>query len=120
MPATHSEDEIQDLLRRFPDRVRVHLAILQDVPIAALLVFKLSTAIANTFYICSNEQYSHEHGPALVIADAMDRLAAGGYRYLDLGPASSDTKFNKGVTFFKEGLGAVGQSRDRWRWDVDG
>jgi len=116
--ATHSEQEIQDLLTRFPGRVRIHLAMLEDVPIAALLVFRLNATVAYTFYICSNGKYSKENGPALVIADTMDRLAAAGYRYLDLGPSAWDMKFNKGVTFFKEGLGAVGQCRDRWLWQA--
>jgi hypothetical protein len=49
----------------------------------------------------------------------MDRLAMAGYRYLDLGPSAWDMKFNRGVTFFKEGLGAVGQCRDRWCWNVE-
>jgi hypothetical protein len=118
VPATHSEEEIQDLLVRFPDRVRIHLAMLEQEPIAALLVLKLSTIVANTFYICSNAAHSREHGPALLIADAMDRLSAAGFRYLDLRPSASDQKFNRGNTFFKEGLGAVGHCRDRWRWDV--
>jgi len=119
VPATHSEQEIQDLITRFPDRIRIHLAMLQNVPIAALLVFRLNAIVANTFYICSNEKHANEHGPALVIADTMDRLAMAGYRYLDLGPSAWDMKFNRGVTFFKEGLGAVGQCRDRWRWNVE-
>ena len=54
----------------------------------------------------------------LIIADLIDRLSQAGYRYLDLGPSASDQKFNKGVSFFKEALGASGQCRDRWRWDV--
>jgi hypothetical protein len=29
-------------------------------------------------------------------------------------------RFNKGVAFFKESLGAIGQCRDRWSWNVEG
>jgi hypothetical protein len=120
VPPTHSEEEILDLLTRLPDRVRIHLAKLGQEPVAALLVFRLNATVSTTFYICTSAKHSREHGASIVIADAMDRLAGRGYRYLDLGPAASDMKFNRGVTFFKEGLGAVGQCRDRWRWDVDG
>jgi hypothetical protein len=115
---THSENEIRDLLTRFPNRVRIHLAMRDDVPVAALLVFHLTKTVANTFYICRNSGHLGDNGPALVIADAMDRLGAAGFRYLDLGPSASDRNFNAGNTFFKEGLGAVGQCRDRWRWDI--
>ncbi len=119
VPATHTEDEIRDLLIRFPDRIRVHLAMHGDVPIAALLVFHLTNTVATTFYICRSSEHLAEHGPAFLVADAMDRLSAAGFRYLDLGPSASDQKFNHGNTFFKEGLGAVGHCRDRWRWDVE-
>ncbi len=115
---THSEDEVRDLLTRFPDRVRIHLAMLDDIAVAALLVFHLTKTVANTFYICRNAGHLGDNGPAFVIADAMDRLGAAGFRYLDLGPSASDHNFNAGNTFFKEGLGAIGQCRDRWRWDV--
>ena len=118
-PATHTEAEIRDLLVRFPDRIRIHAAMLDDVPVASLLVFRLTPTVAYTFYICRNADYLQENGPAFVIADLMDRLGAAGFKYLDLGPSASDQKFNKGVSFFKEGLGAVGHCRDRWQWNVD-
>jgi Acetyltransferase (GNAT) domain len=117
--ATHTPEEIRDLLQRLPDRVRIHLAMLGEVPIAGLLVFRLTASIAYTFYICSSRDHAAEHGAAFIIADLIDRLSQDGFRYLDLGPSASDRKFNKGVNFFKEGLGALGQCRDRWRWEVD-
>jgi hypothetical protein len=120
VPATHSEDEIRDLLVRLPDRVHIQLAFVGDEPAAALLIFRLIRNVANTFYICSSSRHVKEHAVAFLMADAMDRLSETGFRYLDLGPSASDQKFNKGVTFFKEGLGAIGQCRDRWSWNVDG
>ena len=116
--ATHTPEEIADLLQRLPDRVRIHLAMLGELPVAGLLVFRLSRTVANTFYICSSKEHANEHGAAFVIADLIDRLSQSGYRYLDFGPSANDQKFNTGVTFFKEGLGASGQCRNRWRWEV--
>jgi hypothetical protein len=118
VPATHTEVEIRDLLIRLPDRIRIHLAMLGNVPIAGLLVFHLTKRVATTFYICRSSAHLGAHGPAFLIADAMDRLSTAGFRYLDLGPSASDQKFNQGNTFFKEGLGAVGHCRDLWCWNV--
>lgn len=114
--ATHSAAEIADLLRRRPDRVRICLAMLDDVAIAGLLVLLLTAQLATTFYICSSTAHAHEHGPATAIAGLMTRLAGAGYRHLDLGPSASDRQVNEGALFFKEGLGAVGHGRDRWLW----
>jgi hypothetical protein len=116
--AIHSEEEIRDLLTRLPDRIRIHAALLGTEPVASLLVFKLTKAVATLFYICTSAVQAKASGAAFAIADTMDRLGSTGLRYLDLGPTASDMKFNAGVTFFKEGLGAVGQCRDRWFWKV--
>lgn len=116
VPPTHSADEIADLIRRLPDRVRITLAIADAMPIAGLLVFHLNRRVATTFYICTSAAHTRENGAATAIAGLMDRLAESGCRYLDLGPSTSDQHVNPGAVFFKEGLGAVGHCRDRWTW----
>ena len=115
--ATHTPEEIRDLLVRFPDRIRIHLAVLGGEVMAGLLIFQLSPTVANTFYICASTQFAAERGVSFLVADLIRRLSGSACRYLDFGPSASDMNFNTGVVFFKEGLGAFGQCRDRWRWD---
>jgi hypothetical protein len=115
---THTADEIRYLLQHLPERIRIHLAMFRETPVAGILVFTLNASVAYTFYICSSAEHIHEHGAAFIIADLIDRLSNRGFRYLDLGPSASDKKFNKGVTFFKEGMGAAGHCRDRWLWEI--
>lgn len=117
--ATHSEAEIADLLQRIPDRVQITLASRGDVPLAAILVFRLNERAAQTFYICSDRAHARENGTVTALAALIDRLAGEGVRCLDLGPSASSLRSNDGVVFFKEGLGAVGQTRDHWAWRVD-
>jgi hypothetical protein len=119
VPPTHTPEEIEYLLEHFPDRIRIHLAVLADIPVAGLLVFRVTDSVAYTFYICSSAEHSDEHGAAFVIADLIDRLSAAGFSYLDFGPSASNQKFNRGVTFFKEGLGAAGHCRDLWSWRAE-
>src|SRR5262249_39613187 len=116
--ATHTPEEIRALLQRLPERRRANLAALAAVPVAGLLVFRLSASVANPVYLCSSMAHASEHGAAFIIADLIERLSQAGSRCLDFGPSASDQNFNRGVTFFKEGLGAVGQCRDRWRWEA--
>jgi hypothetical protein len=115
--ATHTPEEIADLLDRLPERVRIHLAGLGGEVAAGLLVLHVAPGTAYTFYICRSAHRASEHGVAFLVADLMERLPSRGVRYIDFGPSASDQKFNRGVTFFKEGLGAAGHCRDRWRWD---
>jgi hypothetical protein len=79
-------------------------------------VFRLNDRAAQTFYICSSKAHARENGTVMALSALIDRLAADGFRALDLGPSASSQHVNAGVVFFKEGLGAVGQVRDRWAW----
>ena len=118
VPATHSEAEIVDLMRRFPDRVRIHLAMLDGKTIAALLVFHVTAVVGYTMYILTSAGCETLNGARILIADSVTRLTERGFHYLDLGPSASDMNFNHGVFAFKERLGAFGALRDRWIWAV--
>jgi hypothetical protein len=113
---THSADEIEFLLKRLPERVRIWSAQLGGITVASVLLFVLNRKVCNTFYICDRSSHRELHGVTLVMAEAADRLARCGFRYLDLGPSASSKHFNKGVAHFKESLGARPFCRDSWRW----
>jgi GNAT acetyltransferase-like protein len=115
---THSAEEIANLLWRLPERVKLYLAMLGDVPVASVLVMLLNARVAYSFYICRSAAHPREHGNVVVFAALLDRLAEQGYRWLDMGPSARGGFFNEGVAFFKEGLGAVGCCRDRWLWSA--
>ncbi len=114
---THTPEEIESLLRRWPARMRVWSANLGDTTIASALMFILNHKICNTFYLCDRAAYREFHGLTVLLAEAAEVFAGRGFRYLDLGPSASSTHFNRGVVSFKESLGARGFCRDRWRWN---
>jgi hypothetical protein len=116
--ATHTPGEIEDLLRRLPDRIRIWLAMLDEVTIAGVLLFVLNRNVCCTFYICDRASHRQYQGSSVLFADMIDDLANRNFRYLDLGPSASSKHFNYGVVHFKEGLGALAFCRDRWRWEV--
>jgi hypothetical protein len=110
---SHTPEEIESLLRRWPARMRIWSAHLGDTTIASALMFILNRNICNTFYLCDRAAYREFHGLTVLLAEAAEGR---GFRYLDLGPSASSTHFNQGVVSFKESLGARGFCRDRWRW----
>lgn len=116
VPATHTPQEIDWLLRRLPDRVRLFLAMRDGRCAMGVLLFMLRPDVGSTFYICSDAAMSREDGGYFLFAALADLLAERGVRWLDLGPCSWDGNFNAGVTFFKERLGCVKHCRDRWSW----
>jgi hypothetical protein len=118
--ATHTPDEIAELLRRLPDRVRIHLAMIGDAPAGGILTLLVNSQVAYTFYICSSTKYIRESGIIVAFAALIDLLAEHECRWLDLGPSAQLSRLNDGVAFFKEGLGAVGYCRDQWHWRPPG
>jgi hypothetical protein len=113
---THTPEEIETLLRRFPNRLRIWSAKLGETTIACVLLFVLNRNICNTFYICDRASHREFHGVTVLLAETIDVLARRGFRYLDLGPSASTVHFNYGVVGFKESLGARAFCRDRWHW----
>jgi hypothetical protein len=116
---THTPSQLQDLLVRLPDRVRIFLAVLNDEAIAGALVFLLNDVTAYSFYHVMSQRHADANGNKVVFAEMIDRFAASGFRWLDLGPSASLDDSNDSVVFFKEGLGAVGQRRSTWIWRGD-
>jgi hypothetical protein len=115
---THAPDEIHDLMRRLPDRVRLWIARAEEVTLAGVLLFHLNPRTAYTFYICDDGKYRDMHGMMTLMAGLIEALADRGISYLDLGPSASDHHFNDGVVSFKEGLGARPLCRDQYAWTI--
>jgi hypothetical protein len=115
---THSATELQDLLEKFPQRIRIVTATLHGRALAAILLLLLNDIVAYSFYHVMNEDGGKINAHKAIFADVIDRLADAGYRWLDLGPSASLDRANDSVVFFKEGLGAVGQLRTTWRWEL--
>jgi hypothetical protein len=113
---THTAEEIESLLKRLPNRIRIWSAHVGETVIASVLLFVLNRNTCNAFYICDRVSHREFHGVTVLLAEALDALATRGFRYLDLGPSASSAHFNRGVASFKESLGAVAFCRDRWRW----
>lgn len=116
---THSLAELDDLMSRLPDRMLIYLAELDGEPLAGLFVMTMNERVAVSFYICNLNVRAELNANLALFAHAIDDLAARGFKYLDLGPMSmNDGTLNRGVTFFKEGIGARGQCRDQWIWSA--
>lgn len=114
---THTYAELADLIHRLPERVRLFLCAYEGMEIAGVLAFMLNDVVADAFYICDSHEHRELRGTGVLMAHVVERMAAEGLRYLDLGPSVSDTHFNRGVVSFKEEFGAQGFCRDTWRWE---
>ena len=116
---THTLEELTDLMDRMPERFRIALARHEGRPVAGLFLMRMNDRVENAFYICQTTEDAPLNGGLALFATVLDRLGEEGIAILDLGPSSMpDGSLNRGVCFFKEGIGAIGYCRDRWRWST--
>jgi hypothetical protein len=114
---THRLEELEDLFRRVPNRLRLFLCARSGREFAGVLVFVLNSVAAYTFYICQDESGDEPYATTVLVAYIAQKFGTDGFRHLDLGPSSfDDFTLNRGLVFFKEGFGARGFCRDSWRW----
>ncbi|WP_395022664.1 GNAT family N-acetyltransferase [Dongia sp.] len=116
---THTLDELNDLIARMPERFSIALARHEGLPVAGLFLMKMNERVENAFYICRTTEDARLNASLALFALVIDRLGDADVAMLDLGPSSMpDGSLNHGVCFFKEGIGAIGYSRDRWAWSA--
>jgi hypothetical protein len=117
---THTREDVEELLRRAPGRIRLFLCEYQGQEVAAILVFMLNRKVAYTFYICQDNACRSLRPGTVLVLHVAKALGAEGLAFLDLGPVTfDDFSLNRGLASFKEELGGVGACRDMWRWESD-
>lgn len=111
----HSLNEISMLSRRFPEQIRLYLAVKDKEPLAGTVLY-LSDNVAHTQYISA----SREGKQAGALDLLFDRLINDTYadkRYFDFGTSNEDGGhyLNESLIYQKEGFGARAVVYDTWR-----
>lgn len=115
---THTQEELADLFRRVPGRLRLFLCEKDGCAVAGILVFALNARVAYTFYIARDGNLSNLCPVTVLLPHVAEQMFREGVAVLDLGPSTDDDlSFNSGLAVFKAGFGALGHCREAWRWE---
>lgn len=122
---THTEQELQWLIERLPERIRLFICRLEDRIVGGTIMFDLNDRVSYWFYPCHDEQFSGYRPPTVVLYRMLEEYTRREFRYVDLGPTGSTIpggpcQLNEGNLFFKEEMGGVASCRDAWTWECDG
>jgi hypothetical protein len=115
---THSRDEIEWLLTRLPDDVRLFLATVDGTPIAGSLVFRLNPRVIMDFYWAHRDEWQHVRPVSLLVHEILRWARAEGCTWFDFGTQTIDMVPVEGSTRFKETFGALGVFRRKWEIDL--
>ena len=109
---THSLEEILDLKSRFPDRVNLFGAFIDEKMIAGILNFIVNEHVVLAFYISHDENYQEYRAVNYLFYSIFDWAIQIGFKVYDFGIFTVNEKPNMGLGRFKENFGASGIFRD--------
>ncbi|WP_177177344.1 GNAT family N-acetyltransferase [Bacillus sp. MUM 116] len=118
---THTYNEILDLIKRFPDNIKLFSAFYQEKMIAGVLVFILNSRVLNCFYICHDEEFQHLRPLNLVFSSLITWGLNAGFHFVDWGISTENKgkSVNNGLFKFKEGFGGRGVLRETYRLTLE-
>ncbi len=109
---THTLEELEMLVRLYPERIHLYAAQAEQRMIAGLVMFDATPQTTLAFYISHDQDFQQYRAVNLLFYEVFCRYVRAGYRYLDFGLFSVDMEPNWGLARFKEGFGALGVFRD--------
>jgi len=115
---THTKAELSKLIATFPGEVNAAVARQDGINLAGIVEFSVNSRVQSSFYFCRSEAPSQ--GLSVLVADALDRAIAEGYRFYDFGTSTVNMQARDSVFLFKEGFGATGYFRETFEWDKGG
>jgi lipid II:glycine glycyltransferase (peptidoglycan interpeptide bridge formation enzyme) len=111
---THSLEELQLLLRLFPDRMILLEATVGEKVVGGCLVLLCNSRVGLAFYICDDGEHSGLRVSEAAIEAARGLLKRAGYKYFDLGTVSKGDEVNWGLARFKSKFCAITQVREHF------
>jgi predicted N-acyltransferase len=120
---THSLDDLHELRRLLPGKLRLMLVYYGDIPIAGSLLFMCNSDVVLCFYNMLLYEYQHLKPIYLVMYETVRLAIAEGYRWVDIGVSQipdSDDPMTPSLPLidFKERFDARGILRTTYRYDL--
>ncbi|MBT5956673.1 MAG: GNAT family N-acetyltransferase [Candidatus Marinimicrobia bacterium] len=115
---THSLDELQKLVKLFPEKITLHTAHYNDNMLAGIVNFVCNNNTVLAFYICHDHQFQDHRSLNLLFLHVFDWAINGGYKFYDFGIFTVNEEPNYGLARFKENFGANGYFRKTLRIDI--
>jgi len=114
----HSVDEIKLLHERFPDQIKLYVALLEQDIIAGTVLY-ITKQVVHTQYISANP-IGKELGALDLLFDHLINYEYLSYPYFDFGQSTEDNGLflNQSLIFQKEGFGGRGVVYDVYEYDL--
>ncbi len=114
----HSLDEMVDLNKRFPERITLMAAYINDEMAGGIWLFRANPKVAIAFYIAQDYKLQNARISNLLYLSTIKRVKEWGHDYYELGLFTVDMNPNFGLCRFKESYGGVGLFREYFQKEL--
>ncbi|MBI4665267.1 MAG: GNAT family N-acetyltransferase [Nitrospinae bacterium] len=111
---THSLEELQELKRRYPERIRIWSAMTDGQCAGTTVIFEANRKSVHVFYIAQDYKFSKAQPLYLLFDRVVAHYADMGFECLNFGISSRERWIKWGILEFKESFGARGVTRETW------
>ena len=109
---THSLNELLDLYARFPEKIKLFGAFVNNVMISGVVNFIINNNVVLAFYISHDESFQKYRSVNLLFYKIFEWAIINNYKIFDFGTFTVNEEANMGLGRFKENFGASGIFRD--------
>jgi lipid II:glycine glycyltransferase (peptidoglycan interpeptide bridge formation enzyme) len=115
---THSKEQLQYLVNKFPDDIIYRVAYYEETPIAGLCEFVINQFVTSSFYFCSDPEYKQMSGLSYLIYESLSEAHKKNFNWYDFGTSTVNMVGRRNIFQFKEGFGATGCFRDSFECEI--
>ena len=115
---THSRDELEWLLREFPEDIPLWMAYHDGTPIAGSLVYRVNSRVILDFYWAHVDEFQGLRPVSLLVYEISKWAHGEGLRWFDFGTQTIDMVPREGSSRFKETFGALGVFRRTYELEL--
>ena len=109
---THTKNQLQILMKKFPKEITLDVAYLKNEPIAGVCYFAINKRLKCTFYFCQKTKTQKYQGLSYLVMSGLRKAKMEGYKYLDFGTTSLENYFS-----FKESFSRDTNTRETFEWN---
>ena len=109
---THTLSELIEIKRRFPEKINLFGAFIQNEMVAGVVNFTVNDHVILAFYISHDESFQEYRSVNLLFYSIFDWAIKQNFKIYDFGTFTVNEEPNYGLGRFKENFGASGIFRD--------
>jgi hypothetical protein len=114
---THSLENLEYLIREFPEQIYVDVAYGSDgEALAGIGCFAINRRVNSSFYLCQNPLRAEDQALSFLIINALADSHSAGFSYFDLGTSTVGMVPRENIFRFKESYSKESMFRETLEW----